>query len=60
MKIISFEDCWKYPASLMVRPEPDNVWKYDELRPETERMIPRSDGGYILERLKVLEEDADV
>jgi len=34
IKIIPFEDSWKYPASLMVRPEPDDIWKYDELRPK--------------------------
>jgi len=60
MKIISFEDSWKYPASLMVRPEPDDVWKYDELKPESMRSVPRSDAGFILERVKFLEEDVDV
>lgn len=35
MKIIPFEDSWKYPASLMVRPEPEDVWRFDELRPQT-------------------------
>lgn len=34
MKIIPFEDSWKYPASLMVRPEPEDVWRFDELRPQ--------------------------
>lgn len=59
MMIVPFEDSWKYPPSLLVRPEPDDVWKYDDLRPKNKNQIPRSDGCLILERLKYLEEDVD-
>ncbi|CAL6055011.1 SNF2_family helicase [Hexamita inflata] len=59
MKIIPFEDSWKYPASLMVRPEPEDVWRFDELRPQAQKQVPRSDAGFILERTKFLEEDVD-
>lgn len=56
MRIIPFEDSWKYPPSLMIRPEPEDVWKFDGLRGD-KPLIPRSDGGYIMERLKLLEDD---
>lgn len=59
MKIIPANECWKHPASIMVRPEPNDVWRFDEQRPKTEVQVPRSDAGYILERLKFLEEDVD-
>lgn len=59
MKIINLEEAWKYPASLLVRPEPSNVWKYDEFRPENAPAATRSDGGYIIKRLKYLEDDVD-
>lgn len=59
MKIIPSNECWKHPASIMVRPEPNDVWRFDEQRPKTETQVPRSDAGYILERLKFLEEDVD-
>lgn len=59
IKIIPFDDAWKYPASLMVRPEPENVWKFEQLRPKDAKPIPRSDAGYIIERMKFLEEDLE-
>lgn len=40
----------------MIKPEPDDVWKFDGLRGD-QPLIPRSDGGYIIERLKLLEDD---
>lgn len=43
----------------MVRPEPENVWKYEQLRPKESRAVPRSDAGYIIERMKFLEEDLE-
>lgn len=60
MKIIPYEDSWKYPPSLLVRPEPEDVWKFDDLRPKNKNQVPRSDGGLILERMKFLEEDIDM
>lgn len=57
LKIIPFDDCWKYPPSLMVRPEPEDVWRFEQLRPRNLKLIPRSDAGFILERIKYLEED---
>ena len=36
MKIIPFSESWKHPASIMVRPEPDDVWRFDELKPKSE------------------------
>ena len=57
LKIIPFEDSWKYPPSLMVKPDPENIWKFDGLRGKNEPIVPRSDAGYILERMKLLEED---
>lgn len=44
----------------MVRPEPDNVWKYEQLRPKDAKPIPRSDAGYIIERMKFIEEDLEL
>lgn len=43
----------------MVRPEPENVWKYEQLRPKEVKAVPRSDAGYIIERMKFLEEDLE-
>jgi len=59
MMIVPFEDSWKYPPSLLVRPEPEDVWRFDDLRPKNKNQVPRSDGGLILERLKYIEEDID-
>lgn len=44
----------------MVRPEPEDIWKFDSQRPKDIPMVPRSDAGYIVERVKYLEEDLEV
>ena len=57
MKFIPYSEAWKYPPSLMVRPEPADVWRFDDLKPKNAAGVARSDGGFILERLKFLEDD---
>lgn len=59
MKIINYADSWKYPPSILVRPEPENVWKFDSLKPKDANSSIRSDAGLIIERMKMLEDDAD-